>query len=95
MRIPDITKNVNLKVFNLISRRDETRYIKSHETCQRKCRSDASICNNEQRWNKDKCRREWKELIDKGSCNKGFIWNPRNCKYEWDKSYDIGEYLDY
>ena len=42
-----------------------------------KCRLDASVCNNEQCWNEDKCMCECKELIDKGACDKGFIWNPR------------------
>ena len=45
--------------------------------------------------NKDKCRCEWKELIDKGVCDKGYIWNPGNCENECDKSCDVGEYLDY
>ena len=56
---------------------------------------DASICNNKQRWNDDKCRCECKELIDKGVYGKGFIWNPSNCECECDKSCDIGKYLDY
>ena len=30
-----------------------------------KCRLDASVYNNKQRWNKDKCRYECKELMDK------------------------------
>ena len=49
------------------------------------------------RWNKDKCRCECKELIDKGICDKGFlvIWNPSNCDCECDKSCDVREYLDY
>ena len=51
------------------------------------------FCNNKQLWNKNKCWRECKELIDNGVCDKGFIWNPSNC--ECDKSCDIGEYLDY
>ena len=34
------------------------------------------ICNNKECCNKDKCRCECKELIDKGVCDKGFIWNP-------------------
>ena len=63
--------------------------------CKCKCRLDANVCNNKQRWNEDKCRCECKELIDKGVCNKGFIWNPSNCKCECDKSCEIDEYLDY
>ena len=48
-------------------------------------------CNNKQRWNKNKCRCECKELIDEGTCDKGFIWNPSNC----DKNCDFSEHLDY
>ena len=78
-----------------MSRTNETRHIKWHETCKCKCRLDASVCNNKQRWNEDKCRCECKELIDKGVCDKGYIWNPSNCECECDKSCDVGEYLDY
>ena len=41
-----------------------------------KFRLDASLYNNKERWNKNKCRCECKELIDKDMCHKGFIWNP-------------------
>ena len=36
---------------------NETRLIKRHEKCKHKRRLDAIICNNQQRWNKNKCRR--------------------------------------
>ena len=89
--VPDVVKNLNIKVFNLISRTNETRHIEWHEACKCKCRLDASVCNNKQPWNQDKRSFECKELIDKGVCNKGSIWNPSNCKYECDKSSDVGE----
>ena len=60
---------MNVKVFNLISRTHETRHIEWHETYKFKCRLDASVCNNKQRGNKDKCRCECKELIEKGICD--------------------------
>ena len=88
--VPDVVKDLNVKVFNLMSRTNETRHIKWHETCKCKCRLDASVCNNKQRWNDDKCRCECKELIDKGVCDKGYAWNPSNCECECDKSCDIG-----
>ena len=78
-----------------MSRTNERKHIKWNETCKCKCRLDASVCNNKQRWNEDKCWCECKELIDKGVSNKGFIWNPSNFECECDKSCDIGEYLDY
>ena len=55
---------------------NETRHTKWHESCKCICRLDKIICNNKQRWNEDKCRCEWKGLIDKGVCDKRFIWNP-------------------
>ena len=93
--IPDVIKDLNVKVFNLMSRTNETRHIKWHETCKCICRLDKIICNSKQRWNEDKCRCECKELIDKGACDKRFIFNPSNCECECDKSCNIGEYLDY
>ena len=93
--IPDIVKNLNVKLFNLMSRSNETRHIKWYETCKCISRLHKTICNSKQGWNKDKCRCECKELIDKGVCNKEFIFNPSNCECECDKSCNIGEYLDY
>ena len=93
--VSDVIKNVNVKVFNLMLKTNETRVIEWCETCKCKCRLDAIVCNNKQRWNKNKCRCECKELIDKGICDKGFIWNPSNFECECDKSCDIGEYLHY
>ena len=78
-----------------ISRTNETRHKKWHGKCKCKCRLDASVCNNKQGWNNDKCRCECKELTDKGICDKEYIWNTSNCKCECDKSCDFGEYLDY
>ena len=71
--VPDVVKNLIVKVFNLMSRTNKTRFIEWHETCKCECRLDAIVCNNKQRWNKNKCRCECKELIDKGLCGKGFI----------------------
>ena len=93
--VTDIVKDLNVKVFSLMSRTNETRQIKWHETCKCKCRLDASVFNNKQRWNDDKCRCECKELINKGVCDKGYAWDPSNCESECDKSCDFGEYLDY
>ena len=47
--LPNVIKNKTVKVFNLMSRTNETRHIEWHETCKCKCRLDASVCNNKQR----------------------------------------------
>ena len=54
--VPDIVKNLNVKVFSLMSRTNETRSIKLHETCKCIYRLNKIIYNNKQRWNKGQCR---------------------------------------
>ena len=93
--VPDVVKNLNVKISNLMSRNNETRHIKWHETWKCIYRLDKIICKNKQRWNKDKFRCECKELIDKAVCDKGYVWNPGNCECGCDKSCSIGEYLNY
>ena len=62
--VPDVGKNIDIKVFNLMSRNNETRYMSSHDTFTCSCKLDASLCNDRQPWNSDKYRCECKELID-------------------------------
>ena len=38
MCVPDVVRNLNVKVFNLMSRTNETRHIKWLESCKCKCR---------------------------------------------------------
>ena len=94
--IPDFIKKKNVKLFNLMSRINETRQILWHETCKYVCKLSIAVCNSKQIWNDDKCRCECREdLIDKIGCDKGFSWNPSYCECECDKSCGIGEYLNY
>ena len=78
-----------------MSRINETSYVSWHENCACKCRLDASVCNDMQSWNSDKCRCDCKELIGKVWCDNEFIWNPSICECKCDKSCDVGEYLYY
>ena len=55
MCVPDVKKDLNVKVLTLMSGTNETRHIKWSELCKCKCRLDASVCNYKQRWNNDKC----------------------------------------
>ena len=52
--VPGVVKNINGRVFNLISRTNETGHREWHEGCQYKRRLKLNICNNKQRWNKNK-----------------------------------------
>ena len=94
--VPDITKNINVKVFNPMARINEARQIVWHKNCKCICKLTSAVCNSRQIWNEDKCRCECKEdLINKMVCDKGSIWNPSNCACECNKLCDIGQYVDY
>ena len=47
--VPDVVKYLNVKVFNLMSRTNETREIKWHESCKCICWLNGIICNNKQK----------------------------------------------
>ena len=51
--VPDVVKNLTVKVFNKMSGTNETRRIEWHETSKCECRFNSSVCNNKQRWNDD------------------------------------------
>ena len=53
--VPDIVKDMNIKVFNMLSRINETRKIVWHETCKYIRRLTSAICNDKQEQNKNKC----------------------------------------
>ena len=94
--IPDIVKDMNVKVFSMLSMINETRKIVWRETCKCICRLISAICNDKQEWNKIICRCECKEdLVSKLVCDKGCMWNPSTCLCECDKYCEIGQYLDY
>ena len=56
--MPDVVKNLNVKVFNLLLRTNETRHIEWHKASKCEGKFGANVCNNKQRWNKNKSRSE-------------------------------------
>ena len=88
--VPDIVRGMNIEVFNLLARINETRKVVWHETCKCVCRLTSAVCNE------SKCRCECKEdLINKLACDKGCMWNPKTCSCECDRYCETGQYLDY
>ena len=47
--VPEAVKNMNIKVFNLMSRTNGKRHTLSYETSACKCRLDANVCNDKKR----------------------------------------------
>ena len=94
--MPDIVRDMNIKVFNVLARINETRKVVWHETCKCVCRLTSAVCNDRQEWNENKCRCKCKEeVINKLVCDKGYMWNPSTCSCECDRYCETGQYLDY
>ena len=94
--VPDIVRDMNIKVFNLLARINETRKIVWHETCKCICRLTSAIGNDRHEWNENKCRCECKEdLVSKLARDKGYIWHPSTCSCKCDRYCETGQYLDY
>ena len=66
----------------MITKINELKTLTKNISCECKCQFDDRKCNSNQKWNKDKCRSEYKNLKEHQVCKKGFIWNPPtfNCK---------------
>ena len=72
--VTDTVRDMNIKVFNLLARINETRKVVWHETCKCVCRLTSVVCNDRQGWNENKCRGECKEdLSNKLVCDKGYM----------------------
>ena len=70
---PDKVKNVNVKVFNLMLRVNETKVLVQHELCKCKCQLNESVCNSKQKmepwWSHtESCWCECKELDGWSDC---------------------------
>ena len=55
--VPNVIKIITAKVFDLMSWKNKTKQIKWNESCKCECRLDPIICNNKQKWNKEKYRK--------------------------------------
>ena len=94
--MPDVVRDMNIKVFNSLARINEITKVVWHETCKCVCRLTSAVCNDRQEWYENKCRCECKEdLINKLACDKGYMWNPSTCSCECDRYYKTGQYLDH
>ena len=80
--LPDSTKNIGVKILDLLSNKNVLKNISFHQSCKCGCLLDEKVCNNLQKWNKDKCRCECSKIKD---CDIGYSWNVNNCRCEMKK----------
>ena len=94
--VPDITKSINMKVYDLLMRTNETKNVVWHETCKWICRLTSAVSNKKQILNSDTCTCDCNEdFADKIVCEKGYIWNLSTCGCKCDMWCKPGQYLDY
>ena len=76
--LPKYITNITIKSLDLLSNKYIFKNISFHQNCKCDCLLDKKVCNNLQKFNKNKCR--CKCLIVKKYKN-GF-WNVNNCRCE-------------
>ena len=69
------TEDVNLNVFNMITRINELKTLRKHISYDYKCKFDDKKCNSNQKWNNEsyrcECKNQWKHLV----CKNDNVWN--------------------
>ena len=56
--VPNKSEDLNLSVFNVIKRINESKTLTIHISCKCKCKFDGKSCNSNQCWNNNKCQCE-------------------------------------
>ena len=68
--VPNKTENVNLSVFSMITRVNESKLLARHISCDCKNKFEGKKCKSIQKWNKNKCRCANKNLKKHYVCKK-------------------------
>ena len=94
--VPNIIKNVNMKVYNFMMWLNETRNALRYEICKCICRLNSSVSNSKQIWSSDICRCDCNEdFAGIINCTKGYMWNRSTCECQCDMWCKPGQYLDH
>ena len=80
--LPDSIKNISVKSLDILSKKNVLKNISFHQSCKCGCLLNEKVCNNLQKWNKDKCRCEYLKIKD---CDIGYSWNVNSYRCEMKK----------
>ena len=83
--VPNKVKYINVKIFNLMYKVHETRFLVQHKLCECQCGLKESVYNSKQKENYAEFRCECKELDHWDSCECK-MWNPSTCNCEHNKA---------
>ena len=63
--VPSKTTDINVQVFNIITRINEAKTLMKQISCNYKCKFNSTTCDSNWKWNNDKCQCEctWKNII--------------------------------
>ena len=64
---------MNVKLFNLMSGVNVTRFLVQHESCKSRCVLKDSVYNSKQKQNHDQCQYEFKELDNWSSYKDDYV----------------------
>ena len=71
--VPNKTEDLNLHVFNMITRITDSRTLTKHVSCKCECKSDGRKYNLNQKWYNKKCSWKCKNLKQHRLCKKGYF----------------------
>ena len=67
--VPIETKDINVKVFNMIPIKNKAKAMTKHTSCDCKYKFNITTCNSNQKWNKKTCYCKCKSyLLDPSTC---------------------------
>ena len=72
--VPKETKDINVKVFNVITNKNEAKAMTKYISYNYKCEFHSTTCNSDQ-----PCQCECKNYL---TCKKDYSWNPSTCSCE-------------
>ena len=74
--VPKKTKDINVKVFSMITNKNEAKTMTKHISCGCKCKFNSTTFNSNQKWNNKTCQCECKNYRE---CKNDYSWNPSTC----------------
>ena len=70
------TKNIKVKIFNMITNKNKVKTMTKHISRECKCKFNSTTCNSNQKWDNKTCQCECKNYR---KCKKDCSWNPTTC----------------
>ena len=67
--VPKKTKDIKVKVFNMITNKNEAKSMTKHVSCNCNYKFNSTTCNSNQKWNSETCQCECKNYH---TCKKRF-----------------------